>query len=273
MKIIILSLLVTGSITTLYAQNSISKNDGRSFVSKVAYAKKKFEPNVENSDFSIEFTRHLKIKAPSLLILNTKRIRQISKVEPNSFNIDTDKPFANNEIGKSVLEHFLTSIETKIEVDVSKKQTKITTPYHTWLARLPMLNPIQELSGIIIEKPNDKNNRSDTLETVESIYINHYTMENDSTLKLVGKSAPKQKINVEGTTTDKELSQGEGIYAKSSGKEQQYTAIIQYNKQTGFITRMDGEIKTQETLSVMGQTIDRNVQQYFVVENREVSNK
>jgi hypothetical protein len=36
---------------------------------------------------------------------------------------------------------------------------------------------------------------------------------------------------------------------------------------------MDGEIKTQETLSVMGQIHDRNVQQYFVVENREVSNK
>jgi len=273
MKKIILSLLFTGNILVINAQNSISKNDGKEFMSKVAYAKKKFEPNIENGDFSFECTRYLKIKAPSLLILKTKRIRQIHKAELHPINIDTDKPFASREIERGMLEHYLANIETKIEVDVSKKQMKRTTPYHTWLARLPMLNPTQELSGIMIEKPNDRNNWSHTLETVESVYINHYTMENDSTLKLVGESAPKQKINVEGTTTDKELSQGESAYAKSSGKQQRYSAVIEYNKQTGFITRMDGEIKTQETLSVMGQTVDRNIQQYFVVGNIEVRHK
>jgi hypothetical protein len=270
MKKFILFSIFIGNSLTINAQNSLLKNDAKSFISKVAYAKQVFEPNVENSSLTMEYTRHIKIKVPTLLVLHTKRIRQIHKSELHPVNIDTDKPFAGREIEKGLLEHYLTNIETKIEVDISKKQTKRTTMSTLWLARLPMLNPVQELSGILVEQSTNKNNWSDTLQTLGSIFINHYTIENDSTLKLVGESAPKQKMNVEGATTDKELSDGESVEAKSSGKQQQYTATIKYNKQTGFITRMDGEIKTQETLSVMGQTIDQNVRQYFVVENTEV---
>ena len=139
------------------------------------------------------------------------------------------------------------------------------------VTRLPKLNSVAELSGIFVEKNNPKNNWSDTLETSGNVYINQYTVENDSTLKLVGESSPKQKIITDNTTIKSDPSPGERVEAKSGGKKMRYSAIIKYDKQTGFITRIDGEIKTSETLYVLGQTHDRNVQEFFVVENKEVS--
>jgi hypothetical protein len=273
MKKFILSLLITSSISTLNAQNNISQNDGKSFVSKVAYASKKFEPNTENDSLKLEYTRSLKIKAPSSLTLSAKRVRHISKLEPFPINIDTDNPFPKHQVEKRLLDHYLENIGAKIEVDVSKKQTKKTMAHGIWSAGLPMLHRIEALSGIMIDKSNPNNNWSDTLEVNGSIYINQYTIENDNTIKLVGKSAPKQKIVIDSTTTNANPSNGEGVVAKSGGQYMNYSAVIKYDKQTGFITRMEGERAIKETIYVFGGTQNRNVRGYFIVENREEKSK
>lgn len=252
------------------AQNNWQKNTGKSFESKVAYSKKPFELNVNNESLKIEFTRFIEIKDFNEFNLKIKRIRQKSKTSMTSMDIDTDKPFPNNDIEKGALENYLQYVNKPIKLIITQKN-KGDNVNNLWLAKLPMINSIQQLSGIFIENYS-KNEWTDTLETDGQIYINKYILEGDSTILLEGTSGLKQlkKKEINNYSDSSNPNSGESIEAKSDGKRLIYKAKIYFNKANNFILKVDGTINTIETMTVMGEKHDRNINDFFQVINKEL---
>jgi hypothetical protein len=252
------------------AQSYLQKHSGKSFESKVAYAKKQFESNVNNESLKIEYTRLIEIRNPNELNLKIKRVRQKSKTSMTSMDIDTDKPFPNNDIEKGALENYLEHTNKPIKLIVSQKNKSNLTS-NMWLAKLPMINSIQQLSGIFLMNFS-KESWTDTLQTDEQTYINKYVIEGDSTILLQGSASPRLSKQV-GATTGGDISNpnsGESLQAQSDGKRLQYKAKIYFNKSNNFISKIDGSINTVETMTVMGQKHDRNINEFFQVINKEL---
>lgn len=252
------------------AQSYLQKNSGKSFESRVAYAKKPFESNIDNESLKIEFTRFVEIKNSNEFNLKIKRIRQKNKTTMTSMDIDTDKPFPNNDIEKGALENYLQYVNKPIKLLITQKN-KGDNVNNLWLAKLPMINSIQQLSGIFIENySNDK--WTDTLETDGQVYINKYILEGEGVISVEGTSSLKQ-LKVKGINNDSNSSNpnsGESIEAKSDGKRLTYKAKIYFNKANNFILKVDGTINTVETMTVMGEKHDRNINDFFQVINKEL---
>ncbi len=252
------------------AQTYLQKNSGKSFESKVAYTKKQFEPNMNNESLKIEYTRLIEIRNPDELNLKIKRVRQKSKSSMTSMDIDTDKPFPNNDIEKGALENYLEHVNKSIKLIPSQK-SKSDISSNMWLAKLPMINPIQQLSGIFLNNFS-RESWIDTLQTDEQTYINKYVLEGDSTILLQGSARPrisKQEENTSGGEIANPNS-GESLQAQSDGKRLIYHAKIYFNKSNNFISKIDGTINTVETMTVMGQKHDRNINEFFQVINKEL---
>ncbi len=250
------------------AQDYLKACSGKSFESKVAYAKKPFEPNVDNETVKIEYTRLVEIKNSNELNLKIKRVRQKSKTSMTSMDIDTDRPFPNNDIEKSALENYLEHVDKPIKLKLTQNSKRDITS-NMWLAKLPMMNPIQQLSGIFIKDYAAKG-WIDTLQTDEYIYINQYVFDGDSTITLQGSARPKLLKQDTVTSSGNTVSpnSGESLQAQSEGKRLTYQAKIYFNKTNNFISKIYGSVNTIETMTVMGQKHDRNINEFFQVINK-----
>ncbi len=252
------------------AQDYLKQFYGKSFESKITYAKKQFEPKIDNESIKIEYTRLIEIKNSNELNLKIKRIRQRSKTAMTSMDIDTDKPFPNNDIEKSALENYLEHINKPIKLILNQKVNRDITS-NMWLAKLPMINSTQQLSGIFI-KEYSVNGWIDTLQTDEQIYINQYVFDGDSTISLQGLAIPKLTKN--DIAIQKEdipnPNSGELLQAQSEGKRLTYQAKIYFNKVTNYISKIEGSINTIEIMTVMGQKHNRNINEFFQVINKQL---
>ena len=256
-------------VLKLHAQVILPELKGKKIFSKVSFAKKQFQDGIDNDRLKMEYTRFLEIKADKKIDISIKRIRQKNKTEVSSIDIDTDKPFPNNEYEKGIIEHYTNNIDKTVKIDLEKRGNKSLT-HKMWLAQLPAMNKIGEFSGIFIDKNNSILSWTDTLMIDNQVFINRYSTDSTNNVVLKGEGKPykKNEVKVDDSNSALPPMAGTNVQAESAGKTTSYTFQVSCKQNTNFIEKIVGKIITSETLIILGQKHERNTNDFILVENK-----
>lgn len=181
-------------------------------------------------------------------------------------NVDTENPFPNNKQEKAMIEHYNSYIDQTVKLDLSKAKEK-TTVNKLWCAGLPVLNHIEEFSGILLNRR--ESNWVDTLLSGDYQYINSYETTEKGEIILKGESRLTNEPKVKANTTEKvEVPPvGTELKAKTIGNRQQYELTIYPVQDTKLIRKLAGKLTKSEVFEIMGQEHYRSTTEYVFLEN------
>jgi hypothetical protein len=213
-------------------------------------------------------------KANTILEFSIKRIKQ----KDTFLDVDTDQPFTNDSRNKNVTEHYQTYLGNKKQIVL--QDDKITERFEgnlgPWSNFFPKLHRIEELSGIIIEIPENLSDSVwiDSLFTKEYLYINTYSIKewgkDNVELNLSGYLTPMvSKTLKPGTFDISKYTSGSSIQVGIQITRMVYQGKLTAQNKTGVI--QDGELTVDKdylTNRIGASKFPTNDKLFYAIKNK-----
>ena len=221
----------------------------------------------------------------TMLTMTIIRLQQKGNSLNGVIEVDTDSPFPSNEEEKSVTEHYLQFIKIPLVIELNdngevltQKEPKLPIRGQ-WRADLPKLNQCQELTGIIQDLPkNNTQTWTDSLfdERQNGIFVNVYSIIEDNTKikkiaikgNFIPNKAETETVKIANQKDATIPTSGTTIQAISTVNSISYEGVIIVENSSHVINNMSLKMNKSETMSVLGQSHERQLQLYYEVNNK-----
>lgn len=208
------------------------------------------------------------------IVVNVKRIKNKSY----GVEIDTDTPFSSDPRTKASLDYYMEDLGKSPKIEISKDNLTSPKPVDATFWHGPFLNPIHELSGVILNKENTNFLKGqawqDSVKGIFNSYITSYVVKSVDTTTaevtftgFLEKGVPEALEEDDSVDMVGMIQSGQRVVAKIVINSAKYSGTLTVDKKSLIISELKMNIIKEQLQSRFGNVSPQTVEADVTITN------